>query len=400
MFCSMALNILPKCSRLKYCKLFSVIRVGVLDITYRWYHSLKHSHKAKVLSFENITVCSSYCSVWKLPEYSVAQAVSSGRSSKSEVHIVENYLTNCDAEGENGSDLALFPDPNVSNMFVPKCEPAQPEDIKRLQEFVKHSRQLLVLTGAGISTESGIPDYRSEGVGLYARSSNRPVQYQDFVRNPDIRQRYWARNYVGWPKFGYFLPNSSHVALAQWEKKGKVHWLVTQNVDALHYKAGSKHVTELHGSAHRVMCLGCDHRMSRPEMQNLIDSYNPSWSAHSEEMAPDADVQLSPEQIKGFTVPPCPSCGGPLKPEITFFGDNVAKNVVEFVHEKVRECDSVLVAGSSLQVYSGYRFVAAAKDQGKPIAILSIGPTRADKLAQLHIHAKCGDVLPRIQVWR
>ncbi|XP_060585695.1 NAD-dependent protein lipoamidase sirtuin-4, mitochondrial-like [Ruditapes philippinarum] len=255
-------------------------------------------------------------------------------------------------------------------------------------------------SGAGISTESGIPDYRSEGVGLYARSTNRPVQYQDFVKDPNIRQRYWARNYVGWPKFGFFLPNKSHVALAEWERKGKVHWLITQNVDALHYKAGSKNVTELHGSAHRVMCLICDHKMTRPEMQVLIESYNPNWSAQSDEIAPDADVQLTQDQIDGFKVPPCPSCGGPLKPEITFFGDNVLKPIVEFVHDKVKESDSLLFVGTSLQVYSGYRFAAAAKDQGKPIAILNIGPTRADKLAHLQIHGKCGDILPKIQIWR
>ncbi|KAL4223966.1 NAD-dependent protein lipoamidase sirtuin-4 [Mactra antiquata] len=301
---------------------------------------------------------------------------------------------------EQEKDLALFPNPGEINKFVPQCDPAREEDVKRLQEFVNCSKRLLVLTGAGMSTESGIPDYRSEGVGLYATSTNRPVQYHDFVKKAEIRRRYWARNYVGWPKFGYFHPNISHITLANWEKHGKVHWLITQNVDALHYKAGSKNITELHGSAHRVMCLNCDHTMSRPDMQVLIESYNPNWSAQSDEMAPDADVQLTPEQIEGFNVPPCPSCGGNLKPEITFFGDNVAKHVVDFVRQKVDECDSVLFAGTSLQVYSGYRFAATAQDKNKPIAILNIGPTRADKIAQLKINAKCGDVLPKIKLWR
>lgn len=293
------------------------------------------------------------------------------------------------------------PHPNsrqLKNVFVPKCMPAKDEDIQRLQKFVNESKRLLVLTGAGISTESGIPDYRSEGVGLYARSTNRPVQYHDFVRHPEIRQRYWARNYVGWPKFGQFLPNRSHFALAQMEKKGKIHWLVTQNVDALHLKSGCQKITELHGSAYRVMCLGCSHTMTRQVMQELIESHNPHWSAHSEEIAPDADVQLTSEQIKGFMVPPCPNCGGLLKPEIIFFGDNVAKPVVEFVHEKIQESDSLLCAGTSLQVYSGYRFVAAAYNQGKTVAILNIGPTRADNLAHIKIDAKCGEVLSKIQV--
>lgn len=288
--------------------------------------------------------------------------------------------------------------PPVSMNFVPTCGPAKQEDIEKLQEFIHRSKRLLVMTGAGCSTESGIPDYRSEGVGLYARSNNRPIQYQDFVKHAHIRQRYWARNYVGWPKFGYFLPNIAHKTLAIWEKVGKLHWLVTQNVDALHYKAGNIKVTELHGSSHRVMCLGCDFKFSRPEFQNLIKSFNPTWSAESEEMAPDADVQLTEEQIEGFRVPPCPSCGGPLKPEITFFGDNVPKATVEFVHRKVRESDALLMAGTSLQVYSGYRFAAAAKDQHKPVAILNIGPTRADKLADLKIDAKCGDILPKIEL--
>ncbi|KAH3820568.1 hypothetical protein DPMN_122312 [Dreissena polymorpha] len=193
--------------------------------------------------------------------------------------------------------------------------------------------------------------------------------------NEDI-QRY----HMAGPSF-FFVPNKSHVALAEWERKGKVHWLVTQNVDALHYKAGSKKVTELHGSAHRVMCLECEHKMTRPEMQVLNDSYNPNWSAQSDEIAPDADVQLSQEQINGFKIFFSPhtskssqhicaiwlsvnetlnpdtesvdiqsvlklfaiqkclpfSCGGPLKPEITFFGDNVMKPIVECVHEKVKE---------------------------------------------------------------
>lgn len=286
----------------------------------------------------------------------------------------------------------------TESKFVPKSSPLVYSDVQHLQEFISRSKSLFILTGAGISTESGIPDYRSEGVGLYATSTNRPVQYQDFVKSADIRKRYWSRNYVGWPRFGSMLPNDAHKALAKWEAAGKVGWLVTQNVDALHYKAGSSKVTELHGSAHRVMCLDCDHTMTRNQMQELIAAHNPHWSAQSEVMAPDADVQLTPKQTEGFVVPPCPGCGGRLKPEITFFGDNVALSVVTFVHDRLKECDSVLLVGTSLQVYSGFRFVTAAKDQGKPLAILNIGPTRADKLADLKISAKLGDILPRIVI--
>ncbi|WAR04031.1 SIR4-like protein [Mya arenaria] len=298
----------------------------------------------------------------------------SGRKVSRNISCSRTLLREAEKHGQ--TDLALFPNPGSSNIFVPRSEAPRQEDLDRLQEFVNCSKRLLVLTGAGLSTESGIPDYRSEGVGLYARSSNRPVQYQDFVKYPEIRQRYWARNYVGWPKFGYFLPNSCHEALAQWERVGRLHWLVTQNVDALHHKAGSRQVTELHGSGHRVMCLQCDQRMSRVEMQALIVHHNPDWKAEAGDMAPDADVQLTTQQIQGFKVPPCPKCGGDLKPEITFFGDNVAKETV----------------------YSGYRFAAAASDQGKPIAIVNIGPTRADKLAHLKVDSKCGQVLPYVEV--
>ncbi|XP_060074631.1 NAD-dependent protein lipoamidase sirtuin-4, mitochondrial-like [Ylistrum balloti] len=285
----------------------------------------------------------------------------------------------------------------LRNKFVPKAEPASDLDIDDLRNFLLKNDRILVLTGAGLSTESGIPDYRSEGVGLYARSDNRPVQYNDFVKSETIRQRYWARNYVGWPVFSSFLPNICHKILRQWEIVGKVNWLVTQNVDALHMKAGSVNLTELHGSAHRVMCLNCDAKMTRTQLQELIEKYNPLWQAKSVEMAPDGDVQLTTRQVEGFKVPQCPACGGALKPEIIFFGDNVPKPIVNFVFKKVEEADAVLVLGSSLEVYSGFRFVNAASTQKKPIAIVNIGPTRADKLASLKISAKCSDVLQQIE---
>ncbi|XP_071110937.1 NAD-dependent protein lipoamidase sirtuin-4, mitochondrial-like [Haliotis cracherodii] len=286
----------------------------------------------------------------------------------------------------------------TSTKFVPNSQPASEEEIESLQQFMDRSERLLVLTGAGISTESGIPDYRSEGVGLYATSSNRPVQYVDFLKDAKIRQRYWARNFVGWPRFSSFSPNKSHLTLSSWEKKRKVSWLVTQNVDALHYKAGSTQLTELHGSAHRVECLSCRKVLPRNEMQELIKDRNPKWHAESFEMAPDGDVALSTEQVQGFQVPTCDSCGGVLKPEIIFFGDNVARHIVDLVFRKVSESDAVLVIGSSLEVYSGYRFVNRAHNESKPVAIVNIGRTRADDLAQLKISAICGDILPKIQV--
>lgn len=285
--------------------------------------------------------------------------------------------------------------------FVPRSDNPSEEHIAQLQDFILHSKKLFVLTGAGISTESGIPDYRSEGVGLYATSRNRPVQYADFLKSAEIRQRYWARNYVGWPRFSSFQPNDSHKILSKWEHAGKVHWLVTQNVDTLHYKARSMQVTELHGSAHQTICLSCHRKFLRTEMQERIKNLNPSWHAHSLQIAPDGDVSLSQEQVQGFKVPECTSCGGILKPEIVFFGDNVPRSTVDLVNSKLDESDSVLVIGSSLEVYSGYRIATRAHKHGIPLAILNIGKTRADGLAQLKISARCGEMLRQIQsTWK
>lgn len=286
----------------------------------------------------------------------------------------------------------------VVNQFVPQCDKVSESEIQMLQDFMDTHKRLFILTGAGISTESGIPDYRSEGVGLYATSSSRPVQYIDFLKNADVRKRYWARNYVGWPNFSSFQPNRSHYVLSDWEKKGRVEWLVTQNVDALHYKAGSKNVTELHGSAHRVMCLSCSFKVSRHSMQKMIKEQNPEWIAKAEEVRPDGDVDLESEKIKVFKVPKCPSCGGVLKPEITFFGDNVPKTTVHFVLEKMFKSDAVLIIGSSLEVYSGYRFVNRACGNNMEIAILNIGKTRGDKHATIKVSGRMGDVLQQLSI--
>ncbi|KAL2090976.1 hypothetical protein ACEWY4_013239 [Coilia grayii] len=281
--------------------------------------------------------------------------------------------------------------------FVPTSRPIDPSDLERLQAFVSQARRLFVITGAGLSTESGIPDYRSEGVGLYARTDRRPMQHIEFVRSAKSRQRYWARNYMGWPQFSSHRPNSAHLALRDWEAQGKVHWLVTQNVDALHSKAGHQHLTELHGCTHRVVCLGCGALTRREDLQRRFTEMNPGWAAEAGGVAPDGDVFLEDEQVLHFRVPPCQNCGGILKPEVTFFGDTVDRSTVQFVHDRLAESDALLVAGSSLQVYSSYRFLLAASEKQIPVAILNIGPTRADHLAQFRVSARCGAVLPTIQ---
>lgn len=190
----------------------------------------------------------------------------------------------------------------VDRSFVPICEEASAHELEKLQHFINDHHKLFVLTGAGISTESGIPDYRSEGVGLYATSTTRPVTFADFLKNSSVRQRYWARNFVGWPKFSSFQPNRAHYILSDWERQRRVHWLVTQNVDALHYKAGSQNVTELHGSAHRVHCLSCSFTVTRHEMQDMIQELNPGWSVQAAGVRPDGDIDISADLIKDFKV--------------------------------------------------------------------------------------------------
>ncbi|XP_017263512.1 NAD-dependent protein lipoamidase sirtuin-4, mitochondrial [Kryptolebias marmoratus] len=281
--------------------------------------------------------------------------------------------------------------------FVPACSTADGASLELLRDFVSRARRLFVITGAGFSTESGIPDYRSEGVGLYARTDRRPMQHAEFTRCAKSRQRYWARNFVGWPQFSSHQPNRGHAALRRWEDGGRLHWLLTQNVDGLHSKAGQKRLTELHGCSHRVTCLGCGDVTAREDLQRRFVSLNPEWTAQAGAVAPDGDIFLEDEQVLNFRVPPCERCGGILKPNVTFFGDTVDRATVRFVHNRLAESDSVLVLGSSLQVYSGYRFLLAASDRKMPVAILNIGPTRADHLAELKVSGRCGEVLAALQ---
>ncbi|XP_043529718.1 NAD-dependent protein deacylase Sirt4 [Frieseomelitta varia] len=285
----------------------------------------------------------------------------------------------------------------TSNLiFVPKCEPVKDTDLSMLKDFINSHNNMCILTGAGISTESGIPDYRSEGVGLYARSNRRPVLYRDFCNSADIRRRYWARNYVGWPRFSSIKPNSTHQILKKLEDLNKVRCVVTQNVDNLHTKAGSRKVIELHGTAFKVMCLSCNERICRYYLQEIFDKINPNMTATSQMIRPDGDVDLSQEQVEGFQVPSCENCGGVLKPDIIFFGDNVPRQVVESVRYNIEHSDSLLILGTTLTTFSGYRIALQASHAKKPIAILNIGKTRADDLAEIKMKGRCGDVLARI----
>lgn len=282
--------------------------------------------------------------------------------------------------------------------FVPKHQPCEDAVLSQLQEFLYDTKRLFVLTGAGISTESGIPDYRSEGVGLYATSDRRPIQYKTFMESSKARQRYWARNYVGWPRFSSVNPNAAHKHLAAWEKQGKMACVVTQNVDRLHHKAGTSVVHELHGSAFTVICMSCRRQVVRHSFQTRLTRLNPYLSVKPAEIRPDGDVDLTDEEVNSFQVPSCESCGGILKPHIVFFGESVPRERVERVKRQLAECDGLLVLGSSLYVYSGYRFILAGAELGLRMCAVNIGPTRGDPHFLIKVNARCGDVLPRLQL--
>ena len=263
-------------------------------------------------------------------------------------------------------------------------------DARELTRFMARAGRVAVVTGAGVSTASGIPDYRDRnGDWKHAR----PVQYADFVARPEVRQRYWARSFAGWARIANARPNRAHTALAALESAGAVDMLITQNVDGLHHRAGSRQVIDLHGRLQRVRCMGCGKTACREHWQGLLAAANPGWRADTDYFAPDGDAKLRDEDVGAFVAPDCTSCGGFIKPEVVFFGENVPKDRVASAFEALDRADALLVVGSSLMVYSGYRFARRAAETGKPIAIVNRGRTRADDIAALRIDADCGDVL-------
>jgi len=255
-----------------------------------------------------------------------------------------------------------------------------------LQQFIDDHPRLFVLTGAGCSTDSGIPDYRDRD-GQWKRPP--PVNYAAFMHEPATRQRYWARSLVGWRRFGRALPNATHRALVSLERRGQVELLVTQNVDRLHQHAGSERVLDLHGRLDEVRCMGCEARLGRHAFQQMLEERNPAWMSLDAGDAPDGDADLEGHDFAQFEVPPCPHCGGILKPDVVFFGEAVPRERVEAAARAWQAADAVLVVGSSLMVYSGYRFVDAAARAGKPIAAVTLGRTRADALLSLKVDAPC-----------
>ncbi|MDQ6693162.1 MAG: NAD-dependent protein deacetylase [Chloroflexota bacterium] len=253
----------------------------------------------------------------------------------------------------------------------------------RLAEALSKTQRLVALTGAGISTESGIPDYRSPG-GTWSKQS--PIYYADFIRSEAVRRRYWARSLNGYGRFRDAQPNAGHLALAAMEAAGRLHGLITQNVDGLHSKAGSRNVLELHGENSSVHCIQCAYREKRLETQARLE-----WE--------NRDLRLPADETGdafGVRVPICPACGGLVKPAVVFFGETLPQEVTGRSLEMVAAADALLVIGSSLTVWSGYRLARGVAEAGKPLYILNIGPTRADNQASLKVEAPAGETLRNI----
>ena len=248
---------------------------------------------------------------------------------------------------------------------------------------------MVVLTGAGLSTACGIPDYRDRD-GQWKRSP--PIEHREFVAAAAARRRYWARSFLGWPTVGHALPGAGHRALAELEARGRIALTVTQNVDGLHQKAGSRAVLELHGAIGAVICLDCGRRHDRANVQEWMRAANPECAAVATP-APDGDADARDGAEAGFVVPDCPACGGMLKPDVVFFGDNVPKSRVGAVSAAIDAAAGLLVVGSSLMVYSGYRFAEQAHRQGKPVMAVNLGRTRADPLLAAKVERDCGEFL-------
>ncbi|KAK5835042.1 NAD-dependent protein deacylase SRT2 [Gossypium arboreum] len=292
---------------------------------------------------------------------------------------------------------------------VPQADPPSAEDINHLYQLIDQSTKLVVLTGAGISTECGIPDYRSPN-GAYS-SGFKPITHQEFVRSIRARRRYWARSYAGWRQFTAAQPGAAHVALASLEQAGRINFMITQNVDRLHHRAGSNPL-ELHGTVYSVICLDCGFSFCRNLFQDEVKALNPKWAAAIESLdygnagsdksfgmkqRPDGDIEIDEKfWEEDFHIPTCHKCNGVLKPDVVFFGDNVPKERADKAMEVARECDAFLVLGSSVMTMSAFRLVRAAHEAGASTAIVNIGKTRADEFVSLKVNARLGEILPRV----
>jgi NAD-dependent SIR2 family protein deacetylase len=262
----------------------------------------------------------------------------------------------------------------------------------QLAAWLAERSRVTVITGAGVSTGSGIPDYR-DGDGNWKRSP--PVQYRDFVEGVAVRRRYWARSFAGWPMFAAARPGAAHLALACMMQRGGVARLVTQNVDRLHQLAGSRDVIDLHGRLDVVRCRACGSRTGRDDFQRRLREANPGRKVTRARIAPDGDADLDDAEFGGFEIPPCSVCGGVLKPDVVFYGEPVPRETTEAALTAVESADGVLVVGSSLMVWSSFRLVRAAVARGVEVVAVNRGRTRADDLFAFKLEGECGAVLRR-----
>lgn len=253
--------------------------------------------------------------------------------------------------------------------------------------------ELVVLSGAGLSTESGIPDYRGEGAAQRPRT---PMTFQTFTGDRVARRRYWARSHLGWRTIARAEPNAGHLGVAELQRRGLISGIITQNVDGLHQAAGARHVVELHGNLAQVVCLGCGARTTRERLHARLAAANPGFAASVSAIAPDGDADIDERDLAGFTVVACEECDGVLKPDVVFFGETVEPERVRTCFDLVERARGVLVLGSSLTVLSGRRFVVHAVKRGIPVGIVNRGPTRADDRVNWRLDAPLGVALPRL----
>jgi NAD-dependent SIR2 family protein deacetylase len=276
---------------------------------------------------------------------------------------------------------------------LPVLDPASTSDVDALAELVADG-DVVVLSGAGLSTDSGIPDYRG-ATGSLRRHT--PMTYQTFTKDARGRHRYWARSFVGWRQIRGARPNAGHRAVAELQAAGLLSGVITQNVDGLHQAAGARDVLELHGGLDRTVCLGCGDVAGRAALDERLRAANPAFGPRTEEVNPDGDAELPDEVLDGFVMVGCLACGGgPLKPDVVFFGETVPRERVDRSFELVDDAACLLVLGSSLTVMSGFRFVLRAAKLGIPVAIVNLGPTRGDAKADVRLDAPLGEVLPRL----
>ena len=286
--------------------------------------------------------------------------------------------------------MNLLSNPDTTPPAAIPSSDSQADPAQQLRQWLRPLRRVFVLTGAGCSTASGIPDYRDVD-GQWKRTP--PVTYQAFTGDARINARYWARSFIGWPRMAQAHPNDVHRALARYEDDGRISSLITQNVDGLHQRAGSREVIDLHGRIDAVVCLGCGAQQPRAAVQERLAVMNTDWAGLEAATAPDGDADLDGHNFSRFRVPACDHCGGMLKPDVVFYGENVPRTRYHQAQAALAASDAVLVVGSSLMVYSGYRFVRQAAEAGVPIAILNRGRTRADDLASLKLEADAGPTL-------